>query len=39
MDGLDWAIAIYVTFVATVALVCKTPRWSYILGSHVAIIL
>jgi membrane-associated phospholipid phosphatase len=37
--ALDWALAVYVTFVATVAVVCGAPRSSYILGGHVAIIL
>jgi membrane-associated phospholipid phosphatase len=36
--ALDWALAIYVTFVAIVAVVWAVPRWPYILGGHAALI-
>ncbi len=35
--ALDWAMAIYVAFVAVVAVVWAVPRWPYILGGHAAI--
>jgi membrane-associated phospholipid phosphatase len=37
--ALDWALAIYVSFVAIVAVVWGVPRWTYILGGHATLIL
>jgi len=37
--ALDWAMAIYVTYVAFVAVVWAVPRWPYLLGGHAALIL
>jgi membrane-associated phospholipid phosphatase len=35
---LDWALAIYVVFVAVVAFVCAIPEWPYILSGHAAVL-
>jgi membrane-associated phospholipid phosphatase len=36
--AVDWAVVIYVTFVALVAAVCEVPKWPSILGGHAALI-
>jgi len=36
--AIDWAVVLYVTFVAAVAFTWSVPRWQYILTAHVALI-
>jgi membrane-associated phospholipid phosphatase len=36
--ALDWTVATYVAFVASVAVLWAVPRWPYILGGHAALI-
>jgi hypothetical protein len=36
--AVDWAVAIYATFVALVAVVWAVPRWPYILAGHASLL-
>ena len=36
--AVDWAVAIYATLVALVAVVWTVPRWPYIVGGHAALL-
>jgi membrane-associated phospholipid phosphatase len=37
--ALDWAVVLYAVFVALVAIICRVPRWPYILTGHAAIVI
>jgi membrane-associated phospholipid phosphatase len=36
--ALDWAVVLYVTFVAFVAVAWEVPRWPYIFAGHAALV-